>query len=206
MPRPRFAASSLRSPPPCPASKSASCCRIWPGSWTSSCRSAPSSAAGTITPATSASPGISARTPRPEAGRTSARRRRACKGRWRPGVPPFVSLCYTTQHKPYNEPSAGFLGLGHNAFRPMGEGKDDLVLQGITADRLDDRRNLLAVGRSLPPPVGQLAGRWTAWTPSPSGRWASSPRRELFDALDVTKESQATRDRYGWYDPKRAIG
>src|SRR5688572_5721639 len=60
------------------------------------------------------------------------------------GVPPFVSLCYVTQHKPYNEPSAGFLGLGHNAFRPMGEGKDDLVLQGITADRLGDRQQLLS--------------------------------------------------------------
>src|SRR5256885_2196969 len=60
------------------------------------------------------------------------------------GIPPFVSLCYVTQHKPYNEPSAGFLGLGHNAFRPMGEGRDDLVLQGITADRLGDRRGLLS--------------------------------------------------------------
>lgn len=26
-----------------------------------------------------------------------------------PGVPPFVSLCYTTQHRPYNEPGPGFL-------------------------------------------------------------------------------------------------
>ena len=33
---------------------------------------------------------------------------------------PFVSLCYTTQHKPYNEPKAGFLGLGHSSFRPSG--------------------------------------------------------------------------------------
>src|SRR5688572_30147028 len=75
------------------------------------------------------------------------------QGPTQPGVPPFVSLCYTTQHKPYNEPSGGFLGLGHSSFRPTGEGRDDLVLQGITADRLDDRRNLLAS-------VDQLRRNW----------------------------------------------
>src|SRR5260221_4882768 len=34
-----------------------------------------------------------------------------------PGVPSFVSLCYTTQHKPYNEPSGGFLAFGYTSFR-----------------------------------------------------------------------------------------
>ena len=57
---------------------------------------------------------------------------------------PLVSLCYTTQHKPYNEPKAGFLGLGHSSFRPSGPGKDDLVLKDITTDRLGDRKTLLA--------------------------------------------------------------
>jgi hypothetical protein len=122
-----------------------------------------------------------------------------------PGMPPFVSLCYVTQHKPYNEPSAGFLGLGHNAFRPMGEGKDDLVLQGITADRLGDRKALLAS-------VDRFRRQWDGsrtmdgmdtFTQRAMGILTSS---EFFDALDVTKESQATRDRYGWYDPKRAMG
>ena len=59
------------------------------------------------------------------------------------GVPPFVSLCYTTKHKPYNEPKAGFLGLRHSSFRPSGPGKDDLVLKDITTDRLGDRKTLL---------------------------------------------------------------
>ncbi|MDG2126560.1 MAG: DUF1501 domain-containing protein, partial [Fuerstiella sp.] len=60
-----------------------------------------------------------------------------------PGTPPFVSLCYTTRHRPYNEPSPGFLGLGHSSFSPKGPGRDDLVLQGITADRLGHRHQLL---------------------------------------------------------------
>ena len=60
-----------------------------------------------------------------------------------PGTPPFVSLCYTTQHRPYNEPGPGFLGLGHSSFSPKGPGRGDLVLNGITSERLGDRRQLL---------------------------------------------------------------
>jgi hypothetical protein len=122
-----------------------------------------------------------------------------------PGMPPFVSLCYVTQHKPYNEPSAGFLGLGHNAFRPMGEGKGDLVLQGITADRLGDRRALLSS-------VDQYRRQWDGsrtmegldtFTQRAMGILTSS---EFFAALDITKEDQKTRDRYGHYDPSKPKG
>jgi hypothetical protein len=121
------------------------------------------------------------------------------------GVPPFVSLCYVTQHKPYNEPSAGFLGLGHNAFRPMGEGRDDLVLQGITADRLDDRRTLLSSVdrfRREADSSRTMEGIDT-FTQRAMGILTSS---EFFNAMDITKESQATRDRYGHYDASRAKG
>ncbi len=137
----------------------------------------------------------------PHIGSASSR----LQGPVQPGVPPFVSACYVTQHKPYNEPSAGFLGLGHNAFRPMGEGKDDLVLQGITADRLGDRRQLLSS-------VDQFRRAWDAsrtmdgldtFTQRAMGILTSS---EFFSAMDVTKEDQKTRDRYGYYDPSRPKG
>jgi hypothetical protein len=127
------------------------------------------------------------------------------QGPVQPGVPPFVSVCYVTQHKPYNEPSAGFLGLGHNAFRPMGEGKDDLVLQGITSDRLGDRRQLLSS-------VDRFRREWDGsrtmdgldtFTQRAMGILTSS---EFFSAMDVSQEDQKTRDRYGFYDPKRPKG
>jgi hypothetical protein len=120
-------------------------------------------------------------------------------------VPPFVSLCYTTQHKPYNEPGPGFLGLGHSSFRPMGEGKDDLVLQGVTPTQLDDRRNLLTG-------VDRFRREWDGsrvmdgmdvFTQRAMGILTSS---QLFDSLDVSKESEQTRARYGFYDPKRPKG
>jgi len=122
-----------------------------------------------------------------------------------PGVPPFVSLCYTTQHKPYNEPHGGFLGLGQAAFRPNGEGRDDLVLQGITSDRLGDRRGLLKsvdTFRRQWDSTGSMEGL-DVFTQRAMGILTSS---QLFDALDITKEPEAVRQRYGYYDPSRAKG
>ena len=47
----------------------------------------------------------------PEAGRSWARWSRKLQGARDRGVPPFVSLCYTCTHPPYNEPGPGFLGV-----------------------------------------------------------------------------------------------
>ncbi|MBM4005733.1 MAG: DUF1501 domain-containing protein [Planctomycetes bacterium] len=122
-----------------------------------------------------------------------------------PGVPPFVSLCYTTQHKPYNEPGGGFLGLGHSSFRPTGPGRDDLVLQGITPERLNDRRGLLGA-------VDSFRRQWDArgsmdgmdlFTQRAMGILTSS---ELFDALDLSKEPAAVRERYGLGNPDQPKG
>jgi hypothetical protein len=47
------------------------------------------------------------------------------------------------QHHPYNAAGPGFLGVSHRSFRPEGDGKPDMVLNGITLDRLADRKALL---------------------------------------------------------------
>ena len=121
------------------------------------------------------------------------------------GVPPFVSLCYTTQHKPYNEPKAGFLGLGHSSFRPSGPGKDDLVLKDITTDRLGDRKTLLASVdrfRRNWDNSGQMEGM-DSFSQRAMGILTSS---DLFKALDITEESPETIELYGQGDPKRPKG
>src|SRR5262245_22513076 len=59
-------------------------------------------------------------------------------------VPAFTSLCYTCTHGPYNEPGPGFLGIGHAPFQSLGPTREDMVLRGVTSDRLGDRRSLLA--------------------------------------------------------------
>src|SRR5947209_10143966 len=60
-----------------------------------------------------------------------------------PSVPPFVSLCYTCTHGPYNEPGPGFLGPSLAPFRAMGQTRQDMLLRGLSVDRLADRRTLL---------------------------------------------------------------
>jgi hypothetical protein len=121
------------------------------------------------------------------------------------GTPPFVSLCYTTKHQPYNEPSAGFLGLGQSSFRPKGPGRDDLVLQGITADRLADRSRLLTSFDSFRRDVdnsGKMKGMDT-FTQQAMGILTSP---ELFNALDLSQEDAETRERYGTDDENRPKG
>ena len=45
----------------------------------------------------------------------------------------------------------GFLGVSHAPFKPNGEGKDDMVLNGVTLDRLGDRKSAADQLRPLPP-------------------------------------------------------
>jgi len=122
-----------------------------------------------------------------------------------PGVPPFVSLCYTTQHRPYNEPGAGFLGLGNSSFRPTGPSKDDMVLSDITADRLSDRRSLLASFDSFRRQAdnsGKMSGM-DVFTERAMGILTSS---DLFNALDLSQEDEQTRQRYGSADVTKPKG
>lgn len=127
------------------------------------------------------------------------------QGPVQPGVPPFVSLCYTTQHRPYNEPTAGFLGLGHSSFRPTGPSREDMTLQGVTTNRLGDRRALLTSFdnyRRQWDHSGKMDGM-DVFTERAMGILTSS---ELFDALDISKEDEKTRARYGSDDEKKPKG
>ncbi len=121
------------------------------------------------------------------------------------GIPPFVSLCYTTQHRPYNEPGAGFLGLGQASFRPTGPSRDDMVLQGITADQLANRRTLLnsfdAFRREWDG-SGKMSGI-DVFTERALGILTSS---QMFNALDISKEDAQTRERYGSDDLTKPKG
>jgi hypothetical protein len=119
----------------------------------------------------------------------------------RSGIPAFVGLEPRMQHRPYNAANPGFLGAANNAFRPEAEGKSDMVLNGITVDRLADRRRLLAsfdrFRRDLDA-SGSMAGL-DAFTEQAFGVLTSS---RLLEALDVSKEDPRLRERYGKGDAK----
>ncbi len=127
------------------------------------------------------------------------------EGAVHPGAPPFVSLCYTTKHTPYNEPNAGFLGLGASSFRPTGPARDDMQLQGVSAARLQGRQTLLTrfdQFRRHWDASGAMRGM-DAFTERAMGVLTSS---QMFDALDISKESPETRARYGEGDLSRPQG
>jgi hypothetical protein len=111
-------------------------------------------------------------------------------------IPPFVSLCYTCTHGPYNEPGPGFLGPALAPFRPMGPSREDMVLRGIAVDRLADRKNLLRsfdnVRRDIEA-TGTMQGM-DFFTQQAYGLLTSS---RLADALDVSREDPRIVARYG---------
>ena len=119
-------------------------------------------------------------------------------------APPFVSLCYTCTHGPYNEPGPGFLGSSHSPFRPMGPTKDDMVLNGVTVERLQDRRALLKSVDNLRRDVdtSSMMSGIDTFTEQAMGLLTSS---KLAEALDLSKEDPKTVARYGTGNPTDMI-
>jgi hypothetical protein len=118
-----------------------------------------------------------------------------------PNMPAYVSVCYRTSHAPWGDPGRpGFLGVAHAPFRPMADGKDDMLLQGITLERLQDRKQLLGAFDRLRRDTdqsGMLEGL-DVFQQQAFGVLTSS---KLIDALDISREKAETRERYGKGDP-----
>ncbi len=114
-----------------------------------------------------------------------------------PSVPPFVGLCAPTQHRPWSDSGqAGFVGPAYAPFRPDSQGMADMRLNGISVDRLDERRRLIASFDNLRRDIdinGSIQGLDAAQQRA-LGVLTSS---RLLDALDVSREPQSVRDRYG---------
>ncbi|MEX0586457.1 MAG: DUF1501 domain-containing protein, partial [Pirellulales bacterium] len=122
------------------------------------------------------------------------------QGAANPAVPPFVSLCYKCTHAPYNEPGPGFLGVGHAGFQALGASRENMVLQGITSHRLNDRRHLLMAMDRLRRDMdasGQMTGM-EQFTAQAMDILSSS---KLVDALDLSKEDPRVVARYGTGNP-----
>ena len=112
-------------------------------------------------------------------------------------VPPFVGLSPRTSHVPWgNSGGSGFLGTAYSPFKPEGEGMADMKLNGITPDKLDDRRQLLRSIDNLKRDAdanGTLRGM-DAFEAKAFDVLTSS---RLLDALDLSKEDPKVRERYG---------
>ncbi len=124
------------------------------------------------------------------------------KGPANKSIPPFVGLAPNAGHPPYGSPGLpGFLGVGRAAFRPSGPGRGDMTLNGITLDRLDDRKNLLAGFDRFrrDADASQTVSGMDELSQQALDILTSS---QLAAALDISKEDPKTLERYGKGDPK----
>ena len=114
-----------------------------------------------------------------------------------PSVPPFVGLCAPTGHKRWGDPGhPGFLGVAHAPFKPNAESRENMTLNGVTLDRLRDRKRVLTSldrFRREADASREMEGI-DAFNEQALGILTSS---KLAEALDVEREDTKLRDRYG---------
>ena len=125
------------------------------------------------------------------------------QGSVNPMVPAFVGLSPKMGEMRWaRSGDPGFLGVGHAPFQPnKGGGKEDMVLNGVTLDRLADRKALLAGFDNFRRDVdgsGMMSGL-DSFNEQAFGILTSS---RLLEALDVSKEDPKVREMYGKGDPK----
>jgi hypothetical protein len=115
-------------------------------------------------------------------------------------VPAYVDLFPTMQHRPYNIPGPGFAGSAYAGAKVESETLGIMRLRGITTEQFDDRRRLL----------DSLDDMRRGLDNAPVERMDNSYRQafevltssRLVEALDITREPQRVRDRYGRGSPQ----
>jgi hypothetical protein len=116
------------------------------------------------------------------------------------GMPPHVGIKNLRLLGSYDDPDTpAYLGSAHQAFRTSGPGLADLSLpEGVTLDRLDDRKALLRgldhFQRTLDQTQGGILAEMDAYTRQAFDIVSSSKVR---DAFDISRESERTRTAYG---------
>ena len=114
-----------------------------------------------------------------------------------PSVPPYVGLAEPTRHVPWSDAgSPGFLGSAHAPFKPDGPGMNNMTLNGITLDRLGDRRRLLQEMDTLRRDI-DISGAMSGMDAFGQRALDVLTSSKLVDALDLSQEDPAIVERYG---------
>jgi len=121
-------------------------------------------------------------------------------------MPPFVGLTIETKHTPYSNPGLpGFLGPAHAPLQPTEQGTSSYQLDGISLERLSDRRAMLAQVNRF-----RRAVDWTGDLNSMDvfkrRAFELLSSNQLVEALDIEREDPKLRDRYGRGSADPAFG
>jgi hypothetical protein len=114
-----------------------------------------------------------------------------------PSVPPFVGLAAPTKHMPWSDcGKPGFLGPAYTAFKPEGPGMADLQLKGVALEQLADRRKLLSSFDQMRRDI-DVTGAVRGMDANLERALGVLTSSRLLEALDVGRESEKVRARYG---------
>ena len=118
-----------------------------------------------------------------------------------PAVPAGINLFMKMAHGPYNHPGPGFLGAAHDPFQPQGDSRESMTLNGITTERLTQRRSLLTRFDQFRRTLDRERST-TSLDPFTEQALNVLTSSRLADALDLSREDPATVASYGKDDPK----
>jgi hypothetical protein len=114
-----------------------------------------------------------------------------------PSVPAFVGMAEPTKHAPWADSGRpGFLGSSYAAFKPDGVGLANLKLNGITTEHLGDRRRLLSSFDALRREV-DASDAMRSMDSATERAFNVLTSSRLLEALDLSRESEKVRQRYG---------
>jgi Protein of unknown function (DUF1501) len=122
------------------------------------------------------------------------------QGQTDPITPAFIDLSPTMQHKPYNSPGPMALGRSAQAVKVDGEELAVMKTLSVPPDRLGDRKLLLDQMDVLKAVASEK--RLANLDTHHERAFDVLTSSKIVDALDISKESQTTRDRYGKGSPK----
>jgi len=116
-----------------------------------------------------------------------------------PLIPPFLDLFPTMVHKPYNAPPIARLGRTAAGVRVDGDEIGLMKNLSVPMDRIEDRKGLLDSLDRARRQNDESRGGMDTFHQRAFDVLTSS---KLVEALDVSKESAALRQRYGYGSPK----
>ena len=123
------------------------------------------------------------------------------QGQYNPAIPAHLALMYTVGNRTWGEPGdGGFVGVGHAPFNLLGRKArstaENMVLQGITLDRLQDRSRLRIAFDQFRREADQQ-GLMESLDVNAQKAMGILTTSKLADALDLSKEDPRILARYG---------